>query len=99
MDVLNALYNELYSVALEAIDRLKITASSHQRAFLLEVMGRDCGYLALMVGIAGGAEFISIPEIPTEPEDIAHAAVFLASDESSWITGAAFPVDGGYSAQ
>ncbi len=65
------------NIALEAIDRLKITASSHQRAFLLEVMGRDCGYLALMSGIAGGAEFISIPEIPTEPEDIAaelHAA-------------------------
>jgi 6-phosphofructokinase 1 len=65
------------NIALEAIDRLKITASSHQRAFLLEVMGRDCGYLALMAGIAGGAEFISIPEIPTEPEDIAnelHAA-------------------------
>jgi len=59
------------NIALEAIDRLKITASSHQRAFLLEVMGRDCGYLALMAGIAGGAEFISIPEIPTEPEDIA----------------------------
>lgn len=35
-------------VALEAIDRLKITALSHQRAFLVEVMGRDCGYLALM---------------------------------------------------
>src|SRR6185369_12106884 len=65
------------NIALEAIDRLKITASSHQRAFLLEVMGRDCGYLALMAGIAGGAEYISIPEIPTEPEDIAnelHAA-------------------------
>ncbi len=65
------------NIALEAIDRLKITASSHQRAFLLEVMGRDCGYLALMAGIAGGAEFISIPEVPTEPETIAkqlHAA-------------------------
>jgi len=59
------------NIALEAIDRLKITASSHQRAFLLEVMGRDCGYLALMSGIAGGAEYIVIPEIPSEPEDIA----------------------------
>lgn len=65
------------NIALEAIDRLKITASSHQRAFLLEVMGRDCGYLALMSGIAGGAEYIAIPEVPFEPEDIAkhlHAA-------------------------
>jgi 6-phosphofructokinase 1 len=42
------------NIALEAIDRLKTTASSHRRAFLVEVMGRDCGYLALMSGLAGG---------------------------------------------
>ena len=59
------------NIALEAIDRLKVTASSHQRAFLVEVMGRDCGYLALMAGIAGGAEAICIPEIETDPEEIA----------------------------
>jgi len=40
--------NTALNIALEAIDRLKVTASSLQRAFLLEVMGRDCGYLALM---------------------------------------------------
>ena len=60
------------NIALEAIDRLKITASSHQRAFLVEVMGRDCGYLALMAGIAGGAEFVIIPETETDPETLAH---------------------------
>ena len=38
------------------IDRLRVTALSHRRAFFVEVMGRDCGYLALMAGIAGGAE-------------------------------------------
>ncbi len=59
------------NIALEAIDRLKVTASSHQRAFLVEVMGRDCGYLALMSGIAGGAEVIIIPEIETNPEEVA----------------------------
>jgi len=59
------------NIALEAIDRLKITASSHQRAFLLEVMGRNCGYLALMSGIAGGAEAVVLPERETEPEEIA----------------------------
>jgi 6-phosphofructokinase 1 len=59
------------NIALEAIDRLKVTASSHQRAFLVEVMGRDSGYLALMAGIAGGAEVISIPEIETTPEEAA----------------------------
>jgi 6-phosphofructokinase 1 len=59
------------NIALEAIDRLKVTASSHQRAFLVEVMGRDCGYLALMAGIAGGAEAVVIPEVETDPETIA----------------------------
>ena len=58
-------------VALEAIDRLKVTAASHQRAFLIEVMGRDCGYLALMSGIAGGAEAVVIPEVEADPEALA----------------------------
>lgn len=59
------------NIALEAIDRLKVTASSHQRAFLIEVMGRNCGYLALMAGIAGGAEMTVIPEVDVDPEQIA----------------------------
>lgn len=59
------------NIALEAIDRLKVTASSHQRAFMIEVMGRDCGYIALMSGIAGGAEKIIIPEVETTPEEVA----------------------------
>ena len=50
------------NTALDAIDRIKETASSHERVFLVEVMGRDCGYLALMTGIAGGAEVVLIPE-------------------------------------
>ena len=61
------------NIALEAIDRLKTTASSHHRAFLIEVMGRDCGYLALMAGLAGGAEVVVIPEIDTAPEEVAQA--------------------------
>jgi 6-phosphofructokinase 1 len=59
------------NIALEAIDRLKVTASSHHRAFLIEVMGRKCGYLALMAGIAGGAEAIVVPEFETPPEKVA----------------------------
>jgi 6-phosphofructokinase 1 len=59
------------NIALEAIDRLKVTASSHHRGFLVEVMGRKCGYLALMAGIAGGAEVVVIPEMETTPECIA----------------------------
>jgi 6-phosphofructokinase 1 len=56
---------------LGAIDRIKDTASSHQRAFLIEVMGRDCGYLALMGGVAGGAEMVLIPEVETTLEEVA----------------------------
>jgi 6-phosphofructokinase 1 len=59
------------STALEAIDRLRVTGSSHERAFLVEVMGRDCGYLALMAGIAGGAECIVVPEAETSPSAVA----------------------------
>lgn len=59
--------------ALDAIDRLRTTASSHHRAFLLETMGRDCGYLALITGITGGAEAIVTPEVETSPEDVAKA--------------------------
>lgn len=59
------------NVALESIDRLKVTASSHRRAFLVEVMGRNCGYLALIAGITGGAEVTVIPELETDPEDVA----------------------------
>jgi 6-phosphofructokinase 1 len=59
------------NIALEAIDRLKTTASSHQRAFLIEVMGRKCGYLALMAAIAGGAEVVILPEFETTPEHVA----------------------------
>ena len=59
------------NIALESVDRLKVTASSHRRAFLVEVMGRNCGYLALMAGITGGAEVIVIPEVETHPEQVA----------------------------
>lgn len=58
------------NVALESIDRLKVTASSHRRAFLVEVMGRNCGYLALIAGITGGAEVVVIPEVEMPPEEI-----------------------------
>jgi 6-phosphofructokinase 1 len=58
-------------VALQAIDRLRVTASALGRVFLVEVMGRECGYLALISGIAGGAEAIVVPEVPQSPEDIA----------------------------
>lgn len=60
------------NVTLGAIDHLRTTGSSHNRAFLVETMGRDCGYLAIMAGLAGGAEVISIPEAEVPAEEIAH---------------------------
>ncbi len=59
------------NITLEAIDRLRTTGSSHQRGFLVETMGRDCGYIALMAGIAGGAEVIVIPENEVGPHEVA----------------------------
>jgi len=59
------------NITLEAIDRLRTTASSHQRAFAVETMGRDCGYIALMAGIAGGAEVIALPEEEIAPGQVA----------------------------
>ena len=59
------------NVTLEAIDRLRTTGASHQRAFLVETMGRNCGHIALLAGIAGGAEVIAIPEREVEPREVA----------------------------
>jgi 6-phosphofructokinase 1 len=52
----------------EAIDAITSTAASHQRSFVVEVMGRNCGYLAMMGALAGGADWVFIPESPPEPE-------------------------------
>ncbi len=51
----------------EAIDSIQSTAASHQRSFVVEVMGRHCGYLALMSAIAGGADYVLLPEDPPDP--------------------------------
>jgi 6-phosphofructokinase 1 len=59
------------NITLESIDRLRTTASSHRRVFIVETMGRDCGYIALMAGIGGGAEVIAIPEREVAPEEVA----------------------------
>lgn len=58
------------NITLEAIDRLRTTASSHHKVFIVETMGRDCGYLALAAGLAGGAEVIVTPEHPMRPKEV-----------------------------
>jgi 6-phosphofructokinase 1 len=57
-------FDTALNIATEAIDRLHTTAESHHRVMLLEVMGRDAGFIALHSGVAGGADVILIPEIP-----------------------------------
>jgi 6-phosphofructokinase 1 len=53
----------------EAVDAIASTAASHQRTFVIEVMGRHCGYLALMGAVATGASWVLIPESPPEGDD------------------------------
>jgi 6-phosphofructokinase 1 len=59
-------YDTALNIAVEAIDRIRDTAESHDRLFFVEVMGRHSGYLAMMSGIAGGAEEVLVPESPTD---------------------------------
>lgn len=56
-------FNTALDVGLDSVDRLRDTAASHDRVFLVEVMGRHAGHLALHVGVAGGAEAIVVPEV------------------------------------
>ncbi|MBM4426495.1 MAG: 6-phosphofructokinase [Chloroflexi bacterium] len=58
---------------MDAVDKLRDTASSHQRAFLIETMGRNSGYLAVMAGIICGAEITLIPEHPITVDEVAVA--------------------------
>src|SRR6266567_8177987 len=58
-------------VATEAIDRLHTTAESHNRVMVVEVMGRHTGWIAVMSGIAGGADVILVPEVPVDFEEVA----------------------------
>lgn len=75
----NDLYGTDYTIgfdtavnsALEAVDRIRDTASSLERVFFIEVMGRHAGFIGLAVGLAGGAEDVIIPETPTDVEEIA----------------------------
>ena len=63
-------FDTALNIATEALDRLHTTAESHHRAMILELMGRDAGFIALQAGISGGADVILIPEIPFKFESI-----------------------------
>ncbi len=63
-------YDTAVNTALGAIDKIRDTASSHDRVFFIEVMGRDSGYIAIYTGIGGGAELILVPETETTIDDV-----------------------------
>ncbi|MCC7116930.1 MAG: ATP-dependent 6-phosphofructokinase [Anaerolineales bacterium] len=63
-------YDTALNIATEALDRLQTTAESHHRVMVVELMGRDAGFIALNAGISGGADVILIPEIPFKFEKI-----------------------------
>src|SRR5437763_223796 len=66
-------FDTAVSIATEAIDRLHTTAESHNRVMVVEVMGRHTGWIAVMSGIAGGADVILVPEIPLDFDEVAEA--------------------------
>ena len=63
-------YQTAVEIATDAVDKLMTTAASHQRVMILEVMGRDAGWIALNAGLAGGADTILIPEIPFDLDKV-----------------------------
>lgn len=63
-------YDTAVNTVVEAVDKIRDTASSHDRLFIIEVMGRDAGFIALRSGLATGAEKILIPETPTYIDDL-----------------------------
>ena len=63
-------FDTAVNTALDAIDKIRDTADSHDRVFFIEVMGRDSGYIAIQCGIAGGAEAVMIPENLTPVSEI-----------------------------
>lgn len=74
------------NVALDALDKIRDTATSLERIFVIEVMGRDCGYIALRVGLAGGCEDVILPEKKFDIEKIAQEIVEgRVRGKMSWI--------------
>ena len=63
-------FDTAVGVVVEALDRLHTTASAHHRVMVVEVMGRDTGWVAMVGGLAGGADMIIIPEFPAELEAV-----------------------------
>jgi 6-phosphofructokinase len=91
-------YNTAVGVVTEALDRLHTTAQSHHRVMVVEVMGRDAGWIALESGIAGSADVILIPEIPFDPQLVCRSIVRRREEGSRFsivvVAEGAQPVNG-----
>jgi 6-phosphofructokinase 1 len=93
-------FDTAVNTAVEALDRIRDTAESHNRLFFIEVMGRNRGFIALAVGIAGGADEILIPEINTNLQLLADSLMkhFKAGKDSSLVVVAEGDTPGGVQA-
>lgn len=90
-------YDTALNTIMECVDKIRDTATSHERLFFIEVMGRDAGFLALNGAIASGAEAAIIPEISTEVDQLGQLIQngFRKSKNSSIVLVAESPVTGG----
>lgn len=75
-------YDTALNTAIENIDRIRDTADAHDRLFLIEVMGKDAGFIALNCGIGGGAELVLIPETLTRMDSIKERILSLMASQS-----------------
>jgi 6-phosphofructokinase 1 len=78
-------YDTAVNTAMEAIDKIRDTAASHDRLFYVEVMGRDSGFIALDVGISSGSEHIAIPETHTNIQELKEALMASKAHKTSAI--------------
>jgi 6-phosphofructokinase 1 len=79
-------FDTAVNTAVEAIDRIRDTAASHELLHFVEVMGRHCGAIALAAGVAGGAEAVLVPEAPVSDDGLAdHIAAAMAGGKRSVI--------------
>lgn len=90
-------YDTALNTIMDAMDKIRDTATSHERLFFVEVMGRNCGYLALNSAIASGAEAAIIPEISMEKDQLAELIEqgFRKSKNSSMVLVAESEITGG----
>lgn len=68
-------FDTAVNTVLDAINKIRDTASSHKRVVVIEVMGRDSGWIALAAGLAGGAEQVLVPEVPYDLEQVANLLI------------------------